>query len=1153
MGGNISGNNGIEVDDSTASGDIFADNGEVKVSESDISGNIHGYIGVILEEVGVEGIITAPHGKVDIEDSYVSGKVNSDCCTITVEDSYLSDGISGHHDSIKVKDSTINGDVSGNNSLEFEDVLMPSGSIEAQKITIKESQIGTQQSRVKISSNDGWNNVLTVEDVFIHGDIYAHDNSFVKVNGDSNIHGVCLPYSDPIDACTPSVTGSVLSWQMDEHTWQDETSVVIDASGNGLHGTAYNGVEPVGLSPALPTDNFGYGTCNYGEFNGQDQYVELQHDEKLSFSDNFTVSAWIKPTAYPTQTEQLKTIVSKDGNYEFHLNADKKIYWWWQQQGNKREYTLKSQSDIALNQWTHITIRYQKATGSDKTSQWIFINGVEDSFLDINHKVETNQLPFQVGQDQGISTRFFKGSIDEVRVFNSALSDNEIADLARERHPCDDITIDSNIRYGRVPAITYETEVVFEQAFPAGTKPLVFLSPSINAATPDQDGPSSLRLLEVSNTGFKVRQLEPSANQSYYTPSQLMADIDYVAALPGKITLSNGQEMYAGTFKLRAENTDKELQGSKNGNPTDPHRGWKSVLFPPDMFGQKPTLMLEIQSNNNSRWLTAAGNQVTKTRFKAALEQSEVRGGNANNPETVAYLAALPGHGTFELFGKTVGYDFQHARSGRKDGVQDFETRCNETTPFKYLDFISPPVMVVGKLSRSGNNGGWIRRCHRDSKVMSIVMDEDQDSDEERSHVPEDVSYMAFSIERDEAEPDFEFGPYPDSALTCTPVDFTVNVVDKDDGTPITDFTGQIGLKTSSGKGDWRLKTGAGSFVAGNKDSGNASYHYSEADKGSATFSLDYLHVGTINIILTSSSGEELKQTGDINYQAEGLVLERKYGFPYGRKTAIANKPLAYTLKAVTESTAVPGQCQPIESFAGEKKVRFSFDYVTDAGREVVPTVNKTALVKGASKDISMQFEDGMADMDFNYVEAGAIKLTVKQADDVVLPPDDPSKDWLAQEIINISPWLVISNTAGNKKGTASDSGKGFKPAGEPFLVTYKSVVWDSSVSDSNGWPVSDPSSLAVTQNFSGDFPANIVVGAFTPSNGTKGDLTFPNLLQYTSGASPKSVEAIYGEVGSLKLSGGAASNYLVSENTIPFYTHAQIGRFYPKYLELRM
>lgn len=106
-------------------------------------------------------------------------------------------------------------------------------------------------------------------------------------------------------------------------------------------------------------------------------------------------------------------------------------------------------------------------------------------------------------------------------------------------------------------------------------------------------------------------------------------------------------------------------------------------------------------------------------------------------------------------------------------------------------------------------------------------------------------------------------------------------------------------------------------------------------------------------------------------------------------------------------------------------------------------------------------------------------------------------------------------------------------------------------MSDSNGWPVSDPGSLSVTQNFSGSYPASVGVSTFTPSNGTKGDLTFPALLPYDAGVSPQSVEATYSEVGSLKPGGTAASNFLVSDNSIPFYTYAHIGRFYPKYLEV--
>jgi len=1144
--GNVDGNNGVGINGSQVAGSVSATNGSVTISDSDILGSVFGANGSSLEGVIVEGTVTASSGDIVLEGSLVEGKLTSDCCSVTVTNSQLFDGLTAH-DPIFVSDSTIEGDVSGNHSLDFQNVAMATGNIEAKDISIRESNIGTKDSRVDIESNGGWADVV-VEDVTVYGDLFAPSYANVVVNGDSSIFGVCLPSSVPVDACSAS-NKPVLSWQMDEMAWLSGNNSVKDSSGNDLHGTASNGVNTDGAEPALPTDNLGFGTCNYGVFNGQDQFVEVANNDKLSFDDNFTVSAWIKPTTYPPRG-QLKSIVSKDTNYEFHLNSDKKIYWWWQQQGNNRENSLVSNSNIELNKWTHVTIRYEKATGSNKTSQWIFINGVEDSSSDIKYKVATNTGPFQVGQDQGIDERFFNGSIDEVRVFNTALSDSQIEELAKEKHPCGGTVTDPSFRYGRLNTASTETVVAFEQAFPAGSKPLVFLSPSINAATPDQDGPSTLRLVSVSNTGFTVRQVEPNAPKANYTPSQPMPSIDYVAVLPGKISLSNGQELYAGTFELRSSIYSSELQGSINGNPTDAHRGWKSVIFPRRVFTQTPTLMLEIQSRNNTRWLTAAGNEVSKRRFKVALEQSEVSGGNANNPEVVAYLAAMPGHGTFDLFGRTVGYDFQHARSGVLDGVQSFKTRCDETTPFEYKNFPAPPVMVVGKLSRSGNNGGWIRRCHRDSKQMSIVMDEDQDSDKERSHVVEDVSYLAFSVEPDEVITEFEFGPYPEAALTCVPVNITVNVVDRN-GLPITDYVGQIGLATSSDKGDWQLLAGNGHFVAGNPDSGNASYRYSASDLGSATFSLNYLHVGSVNIVLSSSSGEELNQTNEITFKAEGLTLQHKEGFPYGRKSAIANKSIGYKLSAVTEDPAAKGQCKPIVSFADNKRVSFSFDYSSPVVNKVLPTVNGTELKASSDTELTMTFKDGVADLDFNYAEAGAIKLTVKQAEDVTFPPDDSSKNWLAQEIINVSPWLVVSSTAGNKFGTAGDSAKGFKAAGETFNVSYKGVVWDSGVSDSQGLPTSTPSSLPITKNFTGSYSAKVLVQEITPSSGNPGTLTFPDKLIYSSGVSPQSVEATYGEVGSLKLGGVAAGNYLIAKNDIPFYTQGHIGRFYPKYLEV--
>ncbi|EAS42437.1 DUF6701 domain-containing protein [Photobacterium profundum] len=1115
----------INIDDSDIGGSVISDNNKITLHGSTIESSVTASGEVHIGKSNVGGSVTSINNKVKLHDSTIESSITASN-EIDIDDSDVGGSVKSEHNKVKLKESAIEGNVTASNEITIEnsDVV---GNIKSvnNKVTLKKSS-------------------------YIDGNIDAASHQVVKFDDydhhPSTVTGYCRPISDPENACNSELVKPVLSWQMDEDAWQSGNNSVKDSSGNELHGTANNGANTITdkISRALTNDDLGFGTCNYGTFNGQNQFAEIAHNNKLSFDDNFTISAWVKPTQYPDS--DLKTIISKDGNYEFHINSEGFIYWWWEQQGNSSQHSLLSTKAIPLNEWTHISIRYKKATGSDKTSQWIFINGELDATSEVKHKVQTNNLPFQVGQDQGIASRFFNGSIDEVRVFNTALTDRQISELAEERHFCDDVVNEPGFRYGRVSFTT--TKIEFEQAFPTDSEPLVFLSPSINALTPDQDGPATLRLVSVTNTGFTVEKVEPHAPAANYTPSQKMQSVDYVAVLEGETTLSNGHKIYASKIKLREDNDVRELQGSKNGNPSNADRGWKNISFPAQQFSGKPTLMLEIQSQNNSRWLTAAGNQLTQNGFKVALEQSEVRGGNANNTETVAYMASMPSVGDFDLFGKRVFYDFQHARSGISGGTQNFLTRCNETTDFKYTGFTAPPVMVIGKLSRSGNNGGWIRRCHRDNTRMSIVMDEDQDSDKERSHVVEDVSYMAFSVESDTTVPEFQFGAYPTSALTCTPINITVNVVDKESGNPITDYEGQIGLATSTGKGDWQLFNGNGQFIPGNTDSGNASYQYHIADSGSATFTLSYFHTGIMQIMLKSPSGEILKETDDITFKAEGLKLERTSDYPYGRKSAIANKPLGYKLSAVTEDPSAQGQCNPIESFDGEKEVAFNFTYVTTAARKVPPYIDSSPLNMATDTPLKMAFVKGVSNFDFKYVEAGAIQLIIKHSDGVALPPEEPGKNWLSREIINVSPWLVAADVEGNLSGVATDSDKGFKAAGDEFTVNYKAVIWDKNIANTIGLPKSDPSGLAVTENFNSSYAADVIPVDTTPSSGNVGDLSFPSTLSYVLGKSVEAIPATYGEVGSTKLGGTGAKNYLITGNDIPFYTYKNIGRFYPKY-----
>ncbi len=157
-----------------------------------------------------------------------------------------------------------------------------------------------------------------------------------------------------------------LSWDLNEGFWDGSADEVLDYSGNNLSGQTMNSVTSSLSTPALSGDP---GTCGYAQLNGSNRYIQRASSPLLSPSATLTVSAWVRPTSTPSE---LMTIVSKDSNYEFHINSSRRIYWWWQDTNNNTR-TLTSTSQLPLNQWTHVAIRYSSG------NQRIFINGVEDA------------------------------------------------------------------------------------------------------------------------------------------------------------------------------------------------------------------------------------------------------------------------------------------------------------------------------------------------------------------------------------------------------------------------------------------------------------------------------------------------------------------------------------------------------------------------------------------------------------------------------------------------------------------------------------------------------------------------------------------------------------------------------------------------------
>jgi len=235
----------------------------------------------------------------------------------------------------------------------------------------------------------------------------------------------------------PPVTGQ---WQMEQGSWNGSFGEVLDSSANALHGTARSGAttDDVNPDPARAGDP---GTCRYGEFDGANQYVEIADNSTLDLKDELTVAVWINPDQIPGSG--LKSILSKDENYEFHLEPGGDINWWWNSRtwrdhwlwGWRWETDTRSFStsgaNIQAGNWYHIAITYRSG------EQVIYINGeAVESRTYPDDELITNNDPLHIGGDQGFSGRYFDGQIDEVQIYSSALHSSAIKTIYQQTHPC---------------------------------------------------------------------------------------------------------------------------------------------------------------------------------------------------------------------------------------------------------------------------------------------------------------------------------------------------------------------------------------------------------------------------------------------------------------------------------------------------------------------------------------------------------------------------------------------------------------------------------------------------------------------------------------------------------------------------------------------
>jgi len=228
--------------------------------------------------------------------------------------------------------------------------------------------------------------------------------------------------------CGVLAAASITFWQMNqsaEATWiyphpglvgwwrfdEESGTVAEDSSGYGNDGTLL----PTGSEPQWVDGKYG-GALS---FDGENDYVQLPYD-MLSQLKSFTVLAWIN----------LENVGSHCFIYSYNINGEKFYvssssavvgYIW----NGSRDNLAYGPSTVQLNDWTfcaHV-VNYNEVTG--KTTQTVYVNGVAgtpNTFLG-SGAIGTGGASIGSLWKQYYS---MNGAIDEVRVYNRALSAAEI-------------------------------------------------------------------------------------------------------------------------------------------------------------------------------------------------------------------------------------------------------------------------------------------------------------------------------------------------------------------------------------------------------------------------------------------------------------------------------------------------------------------------------------------------------------------------------------------------------------------------------------------------------------------------------------------------------------------------------------------------------
>lgn len=194
----------------------------------------------------------------------------------------------------------------------------------------------------------------------------------------------------------PTTVGLVAAYSFNEATG----AAVADSSGNGNTGSIANATRTLAGK---------YGGALV--FDGTTALVTIADSASLRLTTAMTLEAWVNPS---TVSSAWRDVIYK-GDSDYYLEGTSAPSGLPAMGGTFSSNPLYGTEALTTNTWSHLAATYDGATVR------LYVNGSQVASRSQTGAIPTSASPLQIGGDS-IYGQFFSGAIDEVRVYNVALT-----------------------------------------------------------------------------------------------------------------------------------------------------------------------------------------------------------------------------------------------------------------------------------------------------------------------------------------------------------------------------------------------------------------------------------------------------------------------------------------------------------------------------------------------------------------------------------------------------------------------------------------------------------------------------------------------------------------------------------------------------------